>query len=128
MDPSLISGSFAFNNGGTVVILPWGAMADYPYEPIQFCKRNQGRTDSGERYCYTHWQNKHRWPLHFRSESGSLTDTLASFFNQPGTTFWFCPNHYTGAVWWQVACVDDEWSPTETYLNLFSFDVTLEEI
>ena len=128
MDASLLSGSFAFNNGATAVILPWGAMADYPYEPTQFSKRNQGRTDSGARYCYTHWTKKHRWPLHFRGESGSVTDTLGSFFNQPATTFWFCPNHYTGAPWWEVACVDEEWSPTETYIDLFSFDVTLEEV
>ena len=125
MDLSLYSGTFGFSKGGATTILTNAEMAGYPYEPVQFGKRNQGRTDSGARFCYTHWENKHRWPLHFSKETRAVTDTLASFFNS-SAVFYFNPNPGE-SEWREVWCVDEEWHPVEEYIGLFSFEVTIEE-
>lgn len=130
MDLSLYSGTFGFQKGGVgtsggTVIVGNAEMAGYPYEPVQFGKRNQGRTDSGARFCYTHWQKKHRWPLHFTKESIDTTAMLGSFFNT-SATFFFNPN-VGESTWYEVWCVDEEWRPVEEYIDLFSFEVTIEE-
>ena len=130
MDLSLYSGTFGFQKGGVgtsggTVIVGNAEMAGYPYEPVQFGKRNQGRTDSGARFCYEHWSGKHRWPLPFKAETRETTAMMASFFNSPAT-FFFNPNPGQ-SQWYEVWCTDEEWHPRETYIDLFSFDVTIEE-
>lgn len=134
MDVSLYSARYAFQKGGVgtsggTVWVGIAEMANYPYEPVQFGKRTQGRTDSGAYYCYTHWDGKHRWHLHFAAETRETTAMMASFFNS-SATFFFDPAHqaFLPAQWYEVWCVDQEWHPTETWIDLFSFDVVIEEV
>ena len=90
--------------------------------------RNQGRTDSGCHWCYVHWDGKHKWPLHFASETTETTAMMASFFNS-AATFFFNPNVSDGeSVWYEVRCVNDEWAPRETFIGLWSFEVVVEEV
>ena len=127
MDKSLYSGTFGFANGDGTTILTNAEMANYPYEPEQFGKTNRGRTDSGARWRYDHWGvRKHRWVLHFVNETPAVTDTLATFFNS-SATFYFNPNPGE-SEWYNVDNADDEWTPQETFIDLFSFDVTIEEV
>lgn len=130
MDPALYSGTFGFQKGGVgtsdgTIIVGNPEMANYPYEPIEFGKRNQGRTESGARFCYEHWNGKHRWPLHFAAETRETTAMMASFF-KPAATFFFNPN-VGQSQWYEVWCVDEKWAPAETYIDLFSFDSVIEE-
>jgi hypothetical protein len=111
------------------VILTIAEMAGWPFEPTWLSDRNRGRTDSGARWCYTHWEGKRRWDLHFAAETRETAAMMASFFNSAATFFFMTnaghPQYQSD--WYEVACVDDEWAPKETFTDLFSFEAAIEE-
>jgi hypothetical protein len=134
VDLTLYSGRYAFARGGVgstgTVVLGIAEMASWPFEPTWLSRRNRGRTDSGARYCYTHWENKRRWPLHFAGETRETTAMMASFFNSTATFFFMSGygNPVEQSAWYEVVSVGDEWAPKETYTGLFSFEVAIEEV